>query len=258
MWVLALSAGYARHPVALGRTHQPPPRARVMLSDEKAGDDAKVAAAIGLSGLAGGATIASTATTIATTAGGVCAGGACAVGAGAVASGGGGAVAAAATGGGLLAGAKGILVAGALLASAAFNSVTGTPTLESMVSASTPLQVALGNGRPTVMEFYGNACPHCRSAAKELSAVEAAAVRDDGVNWVMINTDDPGMAPVWQMYHVDEIPHFEFFDAAGDEVGFEIGEVDAQTVRQRIAEAAAHRKAPVVDVVGSRSVASAE
>lgn len=209
----------------------------------KGGEDAKIAAAIGLSGLAGGATMVSTATTIATAAGGVCAGGACAAGAGALAGGSGGVAAVAATGGGLLAGAKAMLLAGALLASAALSTATGTPTLESMVRASTPLEAALRNGRPTVMEFYGNSCPHCRSAARELGAVEERAVRDKGINWVMINTDDPGMAPVWNMYHVDEIPHFEFFDAAGNEVGFEIGEVNAQTVEQRIVEAAAHGQA---------------
>lgn len=209
----------------------------------KPGDDAKIAAAIGLSGLAGSATVASTATTLATAAGGACAGGACAAGAGALAGGSGGAAAMAATGGGLLAGAKGMLFAGMLFASAALNTAMGTPTLETMVRVSTPLEAAIGNGRPTVMEFYGNACPHCRSAAKELSAVEERAVRDKGINWVMINTDDPSMAPVWNMYHVDEIPHFEFFDAAGDEVGFEIGAVDAQTIERRMAEAVAHAHA---------------
>ena len=207
---------------------------------ESKAPDAKLAAAIGLSGLAGGATVVSSAATIATAAGGVCAGGACVAGAGALAGASGGAAAAVATGGGLLAGAKAMLVGGTLLATAMVSGITGAPTLDSMVRASTPLNVAIGSGRPTVMEFYGGACPHCRSAAKDLRPVEDAAIRDKGVNWVMINTDDPGMAPVWNMYHVDGIPHFEFFDAAGNEVGFEVGDVGAQTIERRIAQALAH------------------
>jgi hypothetical protein len=211
---------------------------RDLPSTPKTETDSKLATAIGLTGLAGGATLASTATTIATTAGGVCAGGACAVGATALAGSTGGAAATVATGGGLLAGAKALFVGGALLAAGAFNGLVGTPTLESMVAASTPLEVAIGSGRPTVMEFYGNACPHCHDAARQLRSVEESAIRSLGFNWVMINTDDPSLAPVWNMYHVDELPHFEFFDARGDEVGFEVGQVDAQRIEERLKQAA--------------------
>jgi thiol-disulfide isomerase/thioredoxin len=114
----------------------------------------------------------------------------------------------------------------------------GAPTLESMVAASTPLEIAIGSGRPTVMEFYGNACPHCHDAARQLRSVEETAIRSLGFNWVMINTDDPSLAPVWNMYHVDELPHFEFFNARGDEVGFEVGQVQVQRIEDRLKQAA--------------------
>ncbi|KAJ1618823.1 hypothetical protein T492DRAFT_1090146 [Pavlovales sp. CCMP2436] len=242
--VLCSAGSFAVQPGVGRRASRVHRAARISLGEP--GDEAekpaqnKLAAAIGLSGLAGGATVAGTATTgLVTAAGGVCAGGACVAGAGALAGGGGGAAAAAATGGGIIASIKAMLVGGALVAGGAFSTAMGAPTLESMVAVSTPLNVAVASGRPIVMEFYGNACPHCRKAAKSLRAVEESAIHDKGVSWVMVNIDDPRMAPVWQMYRVDEIPHFEFFNAKGDEVGFEVGDVESSRVEARIAEAMA-------------------
>lgn len=210
-------------------------------ADEPTSSSSKLATAIGLGGLAGGASVAST---VATTAGGVCAGGACAAGAGALAAGGtGGAAAAAAAGGGVLAGAKVWLVGAGLVASGALSTMLGVPTLETMVQEATPLESAIGSGKPTVIEFYGRNCPHCREMARDLAQVERRAVHDDGFNWVMVDTDDMRMEPIWRIYRVDELPHFEFFNAKGDEVGWEAGVVPVPRIEERLTQAAA-RPAP--------------
>jgi thiol-disulfide isomerase/thioredoxin len=39
------------------------------------------------------------------------------------------------------------------------------PSLAQVASSSTPLEVALANGRPTVVEFYANYCEVCRELA---------------------------------------------------------------------------------------------
>eukprot|EP00591_Stephanopyxis_turris_P005124 CAMPEP_0195519228 /NCGR_PEP_ID=MMETSP0794_2-20130614/14528_1 /TAXON_ID=515487 /ORGANISM="Stephanopyxis turris, Strain CCMP 815" /LENGTH=315 /DNA_ID=CAMNT_0040648351 /DNA_START=25 /DNA_END=972 /DNA_ORIENTATION=- len=222
--------------------------------EDKEDSNSAIAGIAGVSGLAaaGGATVAST---VVTTAGGVCAGGACVAGAGAVAAAGGstaaaataaGTTTAAVAGGGVLAGMKAMLLGGAIAAGVTLNGLSGgttATTLEDMVRVSTPLESFLAEGgnnhRPTVMEFYGNRCPRCHDAASRLFAVEESAMKKDGFNWIMVNTDDPRMQPLWKAYRVDELPHFEFLDSEGREVAYEFGTVDTHRIQDRIAQAAA-------------------
>ena len=65
----------------------------------------------------------------------------------------------------------------------------------------------------------------------------------EGVNWVMLNTDDPRWAPVWQYYGVDELPHFEFLDGAHAEMARGYGLLDPAAVER---EVAALRTAPAL------------
>ena len=62
-------------------------------------------------------------------------------------------------------------------------------TLSSLAAASVPLDVALANGRPTVLEAYADWCEVCNEMVPVVSAVEGGA-RAAGVNYAMINVDN--------------------------------------------------------------------
>ena len=220
-------------------------------SDDEAEDAAPratlnaTAAGLGVAGLAGSATAAS----VITAAGGACVGGAC-VAAGGVATG-----ATAASGAGAAAGLGGAvqsLVAGGAIAIASLGSMlTGGPTatmsegLASMVASATPIEVASASGKPTVIEFYRPACKFCNLAASSgLADVEANAKRD-GVNWVMLDTDERESTRYVRKYGVSELPHFEFFAAGGahEDVPEEGGPVDVPRIAARVAMLSSSRPA---------------
>lgn len=48
---------------------------------------------------------------------------------------------------------------------------SGAPSLSSLEKASVPLDTALANGKPTLLEFYANWCETCRESAPEVFKV---------------------------------------------------------------------------------------
>jgi thiol-disulfide isomerase/thioredoxin len=61
-------------------------------------------------------------------------------------------------------------VALGVLAFAASRLLAGGPSLAALEQASVPLDVALANGRPTVLEFYATWCVACRARTAALTA----------------------------------------------------------------------------------------
>ena len=99
--------------------------------------------------------------------------------------------------------------------------VGGVATLSELASSSVPLDVALSNGRPSVVEFYADWCEVCKSVASD-----SAQIKDrygDQVNFVMLNVDNPKWAEEVAEYHVDGIPHWEYLNARGEPKGFVVG-----------------------------------
>lgn len=99
---------------------------------------------------------------------------------------------------------------------------TGATSLDVQAEASTPLEVALSNGKPTVMEFYANWCTSCQAMANDLE--ELKDKYGDGVNFVMLNVDNSKWLPEILNYRVDGIPHFVFFGEDGKAIAQAIGE----------------------------------
>lgn len=95
-------------------------------------------------------------------------------------------------------------------------------SLDSLAETATPLEVALQNGRPTVMEFYANWCTSCQAMAPEMDALEEQY--GEQVNFVMLNVDNTKWLPEILHYRVDGIPHFVFLDKSGEAVANTIGE----------------------------------
>ena len=108
--------------------------------------------------------------------------------------------------------------------------------LAAMAAEAVPL-TALGNGKPSVLEFYSLNCVHCRDAAVGLADVERAHATD--ANWVMVDTDDESNRALWERLGVDEIPHFAFLDADGQLQATATGAIE-RSVAERGIRLAAH------------------
>lgn len=95
-------------------------------------------------------------------------------------------------------------------------------SLEAQAEKSVPFEVALNNGKPTLMEFYANWCTSCQAMAKDLAKLKE--VYADSVNFVMLNIDNSKWLPEVLRYQVDGIPHFVFFDNKGAVIAQTVGE----------------------------------
>ena len=99
---------------------------------------------------------------------------------------------------------------------------TNSVSLTTLDEQSTPLEVALGNGKPTLMEFYANWCTVCQAMAPDIAQLEQQYA--DKVNFVMLNVDNTKWLPEMLKYRVDGIPHFAFLNSNGEAIAQTIGE----------------------------------
>ncbi|NEQ46748.1 MAG: redoxin family protein [Leptolyngbya sp. SIOISBB] len=101
---------------------------------------------------------------------------------------------------------------------------TQTPaaSLETLAAESTPLEVALTNEKPSLMEFYANWCTSCQAMAGDIANLRTTY--GDDVNFVMLNVDNNKWLPEMLHYRVDGIPHFVYLNDQGEPVTAAIGE----------------------------------
>ena len=99
---------------------------------------------------------------------------------------------------------------------------TDTSTLTTLAETSTPLEVAIGNGKPTLIEFYANWCTSCQLMAKDMGELKEKYT--DKVNFVMLNVDNSKWLPEVERYRVDGIPHFVFLNKNAEAIAQTIGE----------------------------------
>eukprot|EP00898_Chlorokybus_atmophyticus_P001865 jgi/Chlat1/267/Chrsp1S03160 len=131
----------------------------------------------------------------------------------------------------------GKLIAGAAagFAVAAFATIRvlgGGPTLATLAASAVPFDVALQNGRPTVVEFYADWCEACKELAPEVYRVEKSWA--DKVNFVMLNIDNPKWTPEMDEYNVDGIPHFVFLNDQGKEAAEVVGKLPRSVLEANV------------------------
>jgi thiol-disulfide isomerase/thioredoxin len=99
---------------------------------------------------------------------------------------------------------------------------TGAVSLSALSDRSTPLEVALSNSKPTLMEFYADWCTVCQKMAPDIAQLEQEYAGK--VNFVMLNVDNTKWLPEILGYRVDGIPHFVYLGKQGTAIAQAIGE----------------------------------
>ncbi|AKG22928.1 thioredoxin family protein [Calothrix sp. 336/3] len=99
---------------------------------------------------------------------------------------------------------------------------TNSVSLTDLDERSTPLEIALTNGKPSLVEFYANWCTVCQKMAPDIAALETQYA--DRANFVMLNVDNTKWLPEMLRYRVDGIPHFVFLGQDGEAIAETIGE----------------------------------
>ncbi|MEO0948502.1 MAG: thioredoxin domain-containing protein [Cyanobacteria bacterium J06641_5] len=138
-------------------------------------------------------------------------------------------------------------------------------SLEAQARAAVPLEVAIGNGKPTALEFYANWCTSCQAMAGDLAAVKAEY--GDRVNFVMLNIDNERWLPEMLAYNIDGIPHFVYSNGAGEAIAETIGEIprpaleanlDALLAEQPLPYSFARGRASEVDAAPPTATSSSD
>ncbi|HEY9847470.1 MAG TPA: thioredoxin family protein [Candidatus Caenarcaniphilales bacterium] len=99
---------------------------------------------------------------------------------------------------------------------------TKTVSLDALAKASTPLEVAFSNGKPTLIEFYANWCTSCQAMAPAISDLKQQY--DHQVNFALLNVDNSKWLPEMLHYDVTGIPHFVFLNGQGEAVATAVGQ----------------------------------
>lgn len=146
-----------------------------------------------------------------------------------------------------------VLAAIALSISIFFGLQTQTPTttLTDMAKASAPLETALANGKPTLMEFYANWCTSCQAMANDLSEIKQKYA--EPLNFVMLNVDNDKWLPEITKYRVDGIPHFVYLNDQGSAVAETIGEMPRSIMEGKLEALIAGKPLPHVQAGGQVS-----
>ncbi|KAL9255901.1 Thioredoxin-like protein [Drosera capensis] len=129
-------------------------------------------------------------------------------------------------------------------------------SLQDLSTAALPYEEALGNGKPTVVEFYADWCEVCRELAPDVYKVEQQY--RDRVNFVMLNVDNTKWEQELDEFGVEGIPHFAFLDKDGNEEGNVVGRLPRQFFLENVdALARGEASIPHSRVIGQYSSAEA-
>ncbi|MBW4617080.1 MAG: thioredoxin family protein [Desmonostoc vinosum HA7617-LM4] len=99
---------------------------------------------------------------------------------------------------------------------------TTSTSLPKLAELSTPLEVAIANGKPSLVEFYADWCTVCQKMAPGIAELEKQYA--DKLNFVMLNVDNTKWLPEMLKYRVDGIPHFVFLGENGETIAQAIGD----------------------------------
>ncbi|MGB3404865.1 MAG: thioredoxin family protein [Microcoleaceae cyanobacterium] len=124
-------------------------------------------------------------------------------------------------------------------------------TLPELAETATPIDVALENGKPTLIEFYANWCTSCQAMAQDMAQLRQQY--EDRVNFVMLNVDNSKWLPEVLEYRVDGIPHFVFLDNQASAIAQTIGEIPQQVMAANLDSLIEENPLPYATITGKTS-----
>ena len=101
------------------------------------------------------------------------------------------------------------------------NGFSSDQSLDQLARNSLRPEVALNNGRPTVLEFYADWCEVCQEMTPSMYHLERNF--QDQINLVLLNVDNDEWLDLIEKYDVNGIPQLNLFDADGKMIGKSIG-----------------------------------
>ncbi len=129
---------------------------------------------------------------------------------------------------------------------------SSTVSLTDLEADTTPYEVALENGKPTLLEFYANWCTSCMAMAPDMKELEGEYA--ETVNFVMLNVDNTKWLPELTKYRVDGIPHFVFLGTEGEAIAEAIGEIPRAVMAENIDALIAGEPLPHAKAKGQKSI----
>lgn len=93
-------------------------------------------------------------------------------------------------------------------------------------------EIALQNGRPTIIEFYADWCQACQEMAP--SIISSKSEFKDQLDIVLLNVDNPKWLDLIAKYDVNGIPQLNLFDKSGILKGKLIGSKSIEEINQII------------------------
>ncbi len=124
-------------------------------------------------------------------------------------------------------------------------------SLASLSQQSIPLEVALTNGKPSLIEFYADWCTVCQKMAPDMAALETEYAGQ--VNFVMLNVDNSKWLPEMTQYQVDGIPHFVYVNRKGEAVAQAIGDTPRTIMADNLNALMAGENLPYAQASGATS-----
>eukprot|EP00798_Chlamydomonas_sp_ICE-L_P004177 gene4177-14277_t len=139
----------------------------------------------------------------------------------------------------------------AVTAFAASRLLVGGPSLAMLEQGTVPLDVALQNGKPTVVEFYADWCEVCRSLVADEYILQGQ--HKDDLNFVMLNVDNSKWAPEVSEYKVGGIPHFVFLDKENTPLAATVGKLPTEVLAGNVNALAKGEALPYAALRGQTS-----
>jgi len=123
--------------------------------------------------------------------------------------------------------------------------------LDQLARRSLPPEVALTNGRPTVLEFYADWCEVCREMAPAMLEMERQ--HGSALDVVLVNIDNPRWLDLTDRYDVTGIPQLNLFAADGSMRGRSLGGRKADELNAIASSLLDGSPLPVLAGIGSSS-----
>mmetsp|Transcript_17891 Transcript_17891/g.17961 ORF Transcript_17891/g.17961 Transcript_17891/m.17961 type:complete len:240 (+) Transcript_17891:80-799(+) len=110
--------------------------------------------------------------------------------------------------------------------------VSGVALINAMAQDSLPLEKALCNGKPTIIDFYADWCESCKAMAPTMRRMETEFA--EKVNFVAIDGANSENSDLVGKFRVDGIPHLAFLTKQGEVKTALIGAVPETVLEDEI------------------------